>query len=494
MHRRTFVRGSLAVSLLAAQSSRWSLAALRAADTPAMGAGGRQIVLRAADIEDLRAGLRGVLLLPDDAGYDRARRIWNGAFDRRPALIARCAGAADVRRAVDFARSHGLLLAVRGGGHSLSGQSVCDGGLMIDLSGMQSIRVDPVARTVRAEPGVLLGGLDRETQAFGLVTPAGTVSHTGIAGLTLGGGFGRLSRKLGLACDNLLAADVVTADGRLVRAGASEDPDLLWGLRGGGGNFGIVTSFEYRLHPLGRPVLGGPIVYPLEQARAVLRAHADFSLEPPDDIYVDTILTSTPEGNRVLVLDTCYAGAPDAGSAALEPLRRMGKPLQDGTAVLPYVKLQSSGDGAFVPHRNYYVKGGFVRRIEPGLIDEVVGRFEAASLPGASVVFAHIGGAAGRVAPDATAFWQRDARSNMVLFAAWDGEAPAEAHTRWVRATFAATEPFTRGFYVNDVAADDPAARVRANYGGNFARLVALKKRLDPGNLFRLNANIPPQA
>lgn len=500
MRRRTFCGASFAaLASVALPFERLFSAEIPAAkaarDIPAMTGAGKSIALRTGETEDFRAGLRGALLLPDQAGYEEARRIWNGAFDRRPALIARCAGAADVMRSVEFARAHELLTAVRGGGHSLSGQSVCDGGLMIDLSGMRSVRIDPVARTARVEPGVLLGELDREAQAFGLVTPAGTVSHTGVAGLTLGGGFGRLARKYGLACDNLQAADVVTADGKLLHASERENADLLWGLRGGGGNFGVVTSFEFRLHPSTAVLLGGPIIYPFAQAREVLRFYADFSHEPPDEVYADAILTALPDGQRVLVVDTCYAGSIAAGERAFAPLRRLGKPLKDAMAPTPYVTLQTQNDQTFAPGRRYYLKAGFLPRIGPELIDMLLERLKAADSPALAVIFAHIGGAAGRVAPADTAFWHRDARSSANVAAVWSDPAQGEALMELARSTFRAViEPHMRGFYVNDVAPDDPQRRIDANYGENLSRLAALKAKHDPGNLFRLNANVAPRA
>jgi len=272
---------------------------------------GKPGVLTGAEVGDLKGALRGQLLLASDAGYDQARRLWNGSFDRHPALIARCAGAADVMAAVSFARTHQLLLAVRGGGHSLSGQSACDGGLMIDLSLMKSVHVDPEARTARLEPGVLLGQFDREAQSFGLVTTAGTVSHTGAAGLTLGGGFGRLARKFALACDNLIAADVITAAGKYVRASTTENPELLWGLRGGGGNFGVVTSFEYQLHPAGPMMWGGDLEFDLAEAREILKFFQGFAAEAPDELHMDCGLATTPKGG-IVGFNVCYCGEPAA--------------------------------------------------------------------------------------------------------------------------------------------------------------------------------------
>jgi FAD/FMN-containing dehydrogenase len=420
--------------------------------------------------------------------------VWNGAFDRKPALIARCAGAADVTQAVNFARAHELLVAVRGGGHSLSGQSVCDGGLMIDLSPMKAIRVDPLAKTARVEPGVLLGQFDREAQAFGLATTAGTVSHTGAAGLTLGGGFGRIGRKYGLACDNLAAADVVTAGGRFVKTSAKENPDLLWGLRGGGGNFGVVTSFEYQLHPVTPTMLGGALVFPFAQPRALLRSFSDFIAGASDDLYVDAMVVPTPNGQRIIALDVCHCGPAAAAESELAQLRKIGKPLQDGLRPTSYVDLQRSADENYPIGRSYYIKSGFVKAITPQMIDAMVGYLEAAPFPSGVIGFSHHGGAIGRVKPEATAFWHREANHSVMMIGFWDDANGAERNTQWVRGGWKTLEPLTDGFYVNELAHDDTDRRVRGTYGANYSRLAALKKQYDPTNLFRMNANIKPAA
>ncbi|HET6630647.1 MAG TPA: FAD-binding oxidoreductase [Woeseiaceae bacterium] len=459
---------------------------------PALSNAGKQIALPVADVADLGQALRGPLLWPGQDGYDAARHVWNGAFDREPALIARCAGAADVMQAVDFGRGFDLPVAVRGGGHSLSGQSVCEGGLMIDLSPMRSVRVDPEAMTARAEPGVLLHALDAETQSFGLATPAGTVSHTGIAGLTLGGGFGRIARKYGLTCDHLQAADVIDAHGKLVQANEAENAGLLWGLRGGGGNFGVVTSFEYRLHRVQTTMLGGPIIYPLPQAREVLGFFADFALEAPDEINMDAALASGPDGQKVLVIDVCYCGDHAEGERVLAPLRAFRKPVMDGVRPTPYVALQQSHDAMFPVGRKYYVKGAFLHRIEPGLLDVTLEHLQTAP-PGASFVFVHHGGAIGRVKPEATAFWHREARHTVLLQNGWDDPALSEQNVAWARAVWPDIEPYTKGFYVN-LSGGESGERVRHNYGDNYARLQNLKDRYDPGNLFHLNANVVPDA
>jgi FAD/FMN-containing dehydrogenase len=326
MKRREFVASAGSV-----------LTVLAAGAVPATGIAGKQVVLSASDIADLRASLRGQLLTPGQDGYDSARRIWNGAFDKNPALIARCAQATDVSQTVKFARAHGLLVAVRGGGHSLSGQSVCDGGLMIDLSPMQGVQVDPQTKRASAQPGVLLGHFDRETQAHGLATTAGTVSHTGVAGLTLGGGMGRLARKFGYTCDNLLSVDIVTADGRLVKASAHDNPDLFWGLRGGGGNFGVVTSFEYQLHEVAPAMIGGMLIFPFVNARELIGSFADFIDGASDEMYCDCAIVTGPNGQRVIALNACHSGTTAAAEKELAQLRKIGKPIQDGLGASTYV-------------------------------------------------------------------------------------------------------------------------------------------------------------
>lgn len=499
MRRRTFCGAALAGAALGVFPLDRLLATEDNAvgrptgDLPALSGTGKQITLQPSDIEELRGSLRGQLLLPGQDGYDGARKVWNGAFDRKPALIARCAGAADVAQAVTFAREHDLLVAVRGGGHSLSGQSVCDGGLMIDLSRLKGVRIDPVAMTARVEPGVLLGEFDREAQSFGLATPAGTVSHTGIAGLTLGGGFGRIARKYGLSCDNVRSVDLIAASGKLVQAGEKENGDLLWGLRGGGGNFGVVTSFEYRLHAVPTMMLGGLLVYPFEQARDVLDFFSGFAADASDDLYLDATLAFAPDGRKALLLEACYCGRFEDGERELKALREFRKPLQDTVQPTSYVQLQRSGDEIFPVGRRYYLKAGFLRRLDPALLDEAVERFRTAPA-GAAIAIVHHGGAISRVRPDASAFWHREAQHSILLIARWDDPALTRSNSDWVRSTWPAFETFTRGFYVNDLAHDDTAERVRANYGGNYERLLTLKRRYDPANLFRMNANVVPNA
>ena len=494
MRRRTFCAAGLAA--LAAASLPLRRVSAAGAEISAVGLDGRQLTLTPADVADLRAGLRGELLTAGDARYDDARRLWNAAFDRKPALIARCAGAADVMRAVSFASAHGLLTSVRGGGHSLSGQSVCDGGLEIDLSPMHSVHIDPAAKLARVEPGTLIGQFDLEAQAFGLATTAGTAADTGIAGLTLGGGLGRIAPKFGLTIDNFTGAEVVTADGRLLRASASENPDLFWALRGGGGNFGIVTLFEYQLHPVGPMLFGGNLTFPLTGARQLMRGFAEFTATAPEELCATPYFDADAQGTPRLGIEVCYCGPPADGERAVAPLRKLGKPLKDELAAAPYVKLQgATGPVKPNPYGGYF-KGGLVRALTPALIDAVIDYLEAAPPPGLwEISFQPVGGAANRVAPQATAFWNRHAAFDMLVASMWkvpgDG---AQRSTDWVRAGWAKVEPFTEGYYVNlaEAQQDAHAHRIQAAYGDNYPRLAGLKKRYDPSNFFRLNANIKP--
>lgn len=495
MKRRTFVSSALSAAATVWLPARLVRAAT--ADTPAIGRTGKEIVVRGRDIGDLRARVRGQVLTAGEEGYEQARRIWNGAFDRRPALIVRCAGAADVVQAVNFGRTQDLLVAVRAGGHSLSGQSVCDGGLMIDLSPMRGVRVDPIARIARVESGALLGDLDREAQAFGLATPAGRVSHTGAAGLTLGGGFGRLTPRFGLTCDNLRAADVITANGDYVRTSLDDNRELLWGLQGGGGNFGVVTSFEYQLHPVDPMMYGGVLVYPLAKAKELLRFLADFSAKKPDELFVDTMLANLPQVGKALAFSICYSGPPEKGEEVVKPLRQFG-PAMDAVKPARYVDLQSAQDRGSQHGHGYYERSGFLTTLAPDLIDAAVDCLASGQAPGARIMFTgDCAGAFNRVPRDATAFWNRDARFTLIVQGFWQDArdaAASEAHLRWARETFTRLSPYTKGFYVNTLAADDANQRVRATYGDNYTRLVALKRKYDPANLFRRNANIDPAA
>jgi FAD/FMN-containing dehydrogenase len=446
-----------------------------------------------AAIAGFGADLGGELLRPGSAGYEAARRLYNAMIDRRPALIARCSGVADVLRSVRFARETGLRTAIRGGGHNVAGKALCDDGLVIDLARLKGIRVDPARRTVRAEAGVTYGEFDRETQAFGLATTGGLVSSTGIAGLTLGGGLGWLMRKHGLACDNLLSADVVTADGRMLTASAEENPDLFWGLRGGGGNFGVVTSFEYRLHPVG-PVLAGLLIHPLGAAPEVLRSYRDFCREAPDELTAYAALMHSPDdGQPILALMLAYVGDLAEGERVLAPLRRLGPPAADTVGPVSYRALQRNLDPIAPSGLQNYWKSDSLRRLTDEAIDAIVAQYRATPSPLALVIVEQLGGAVGRVGRDATSFSLRDDDFHLVLMARWTDPADSGTNVRWARAFAAALRPFATGAgYVNALSEDD-GDRLEAVYGPEtYRRLIALKDQYDPTNLFRINQNIRP--
>jgi FAD/FMN-containing dehydrogenase len=446
-----------------------------------------------ADIASLRSNVRGELVVAGDARYDEARRVWNGNVDRRPGLIVRCTGAADVQQAVNFARSLGLLVSIRGGGHSAPGYGTNEGGLVIDLSPMKGIRVDPDARTVSAQGGVLWRELDHETQAYGLATTGGTVSNTGITGLTLGGGLGWLMGKHGLTVDNLISADLVTADGEFRKASVKDNPDLFWALRGGGGNFGVVTSFEYRLHPVTQ-VLGGMVIYPLDQARDVLRFYRDFCGTLPDEAEAYAALLTAPQGMPVAALILGYNGPIAEGEKVLAPARRFGKPVADVVAPMPYAARQRMLDEPNAAHGlQRYWRSAFTEQISDGLIDVMVEGASSFSSPLSALLFFHMHGAATRVSPLATAFAPRRTQWDFDAIGQWADAGQSGAHTGWVRALWTKLEPHLKGSaYVNHLAADDRPEKVRASYGDNYARLRALKATYDPKNLFRVNANIAP--
>jgi len=452
-------------------------------------------------VEGLRSRFRGALLRPGEEGYDEARRIWNGAIDRHPALVARCAGADDVACAVRFAREREPLVSVRGGGHAVAGHAVCDGGLMIDLSLMKSVRVDPEARTARAAGGVLWGELDRATQRFGLATTGGIISHTGIAGLTLGGGLGHLMRKHGLTVDNLRAVDLVTAEGEQLHVDAETEPELFWGLRGGGGNFGIATSFEYRLHPVGPMVLGGPIFWPLAEAPEVLRFIRDFAPEAPDELGITIgarlappmpFLPADQYGKPVVIVLPVWAGDIAAGQRVIEPLRSLGTPLAEVVRPVPYLAIQSMLD-AGAPHgMHYYWKSHRLPELSDEVIDVIVGRVESITSPFSQISGWAVGGVVSRTDPDATAVGEREVGFELNVVAAWPPPDPdGPGHTAWVREGWEALRPHSVGVYANFLS-DEGAAGVEAAYGGRLARLTALKDRYDPTNFFRMNANIRP--
>lgn len=458
-------------------------------------------ILGEGTIQELRESIRGEVITPADARYDETRAVWNGMIDKRPALIVRCSGVADVLAAVQFARSQDLELAVRGGGHSLPGFSTSDGGMVVDLSPMKGIRVDPDAHLVVAQGGVTWRELDHETQAFGLALTGGLVSSTGIAGFALGGGIGWLMRKHGLTCDNLVAADLVTADGRLVRASERENPELYWGLRGGGGNFGIVTSFEFRLHRVGPTILAGPIFFPGDQATQILRGYREYTANLPDEMTTLVNLTTAPpvpflpadvHGKKVVAVVGVYAGSPDEGRKLAAPLRQLGTPITDLLGPMPYTMMQSLLDGLFTPGARNYFKAGYLGGLSDEAIDTLV-RFHGPSIsPSSEIHIHHLGGAVARVPDDATAFGQRGAPYLLNIVARWTDPGTDDAQIAWARDLYAAVEPFsTGGTYVNFLSAGDD--RVAAAYGpDNYERLARLKETWDPTNVFRLNQNIRP--
>jgi FAD/FMN-containing dehydrogenase len=444
-----------------------------------------------AVVDEFKAGLRSRVLRPGDEAYDEVRRLWNGMFDRRPAAIVRCAGPADVVGAVKFARQHRLPLAVRGGGHSFPGHSVCDSGLVIDLSPMKGIRVDPVARIARAEAGAKWLDFDYETQAFGLATTGGTASDTGIAGLTLGGGLGWLSSKHGLTVDNLLSADVVLADGRFVTASATEHADLFWGLRGGGGNFGVVTSFEYQLHVVGPTIVGGLVAYPLGNTKDVLRFYREFNEAAPDELTTYAAFVTPPGGETVVALCCCYSGPVDKGEEVVRPLKRFGRPAQDQLGPMPYVALQRIFDEGFPTGSCYYTKGAFLVDLTDAAIDIFAEYAASKPSPLSGVLVQTVRGAAARVPSDAMAFAHRGLPYAPVIAAQWLEAVDADKNIVWAREFGRALEAFAGGAYVNDLSHDD-MDRVRTAYGANYQRLAVLKKKYDPENLFHLNPNIKP--
>ena len=509
IRRRQFLGAAAAVAVALPARRLWADAATAGAipDTlAAVGSSGKPVALSAADIKDFRASLRGQLLLAKDTDYDKVRRLWNGAFDRHPALIARCKVPADVVQAVNFARTHALLTAVRSGGHSISGQSCCDGGLMIDLSPMRGIQVDAAHRTAKVEGGVLLGELDEANQKHGLATPLGTAADTGIAGLTLGGGQGRLMRKLGLSCDNLLSLDVVTADGKQLHVTAQENPDLFWALRGGGGNFGIVTNFEYQLHPLAHQVLAGGKLFPLSQARSVFKAMLDMAEHASDDYYITGgITTVTPDPSlppglkpgRYFAVEAVYSGDPKDSEKYLASLAKLGKPLLDTFGMKNYVDAQKGPTGAsppaLPPGLGVYIKSGYPRSIPDALIDAILHAAETGPEWLGGIGVGPLAGAVARVKPDATAYWHREAQWDLILDGEWTDHTQDAHNTAVLRDLWKVFEPFTNGYYVNTEPSADER-RLRETYGENYPRLVQLKNKYDPTNLFRLNANIRPTA
>jgi hypothetical protein len=496
MDRRHFLQSTVAAGIAAALPFRATLAELTevTGEVAAVTGAGADIAIERAAVQELSDSLRGNLLMPGNAAYDVARRVLNRSIDRHPALIVQPTGVADVQNAVNFARERELLLAVKCGGHSYSGKSTCDGGMQIDLSTYRNCRIDRSARRAYVAGGSLLGELDREAMAQGLVTPAGTVSHTGVGGLTLGGGFGRVARRFGLSLDNVASLDIVTADGQFRHASAEENPELYWGLLGGGGNFGIVTSFEFKLHPMQRQVMGGDIVFPIERSRDILSAYAELCVSAPDDLYLDGYL-SQPRGGEpgVAGMHVCYSGPANKFDQVMAPIRALGKPVFDGIAPIDYVAIQQSWDNTDPRNEGQYLKSGFVNEFPTELTDKLLDGFEPDPERSTQVYFQHSGGAIGRVAADATAFAHRKSVANMIQVISWDLGSDPAPHIDYVRDYWSSVEDLTDGWYTNETA-DEPQRVRNANYQGNYQRLLALKKQYDPTNLFRLNANIDPRA
>jgi FAD/FMN-containing dehydrogenase len=457
--------------------------------------------LQTSLIKELKGEFKGEILLPGDGAYESARKIWNAMIDKRPAVIARCASTSDVVSGVNFARNNGLLLAVRGGGHNIAGNAMCDDGIVIDLSMMKAAHVDPAGRRVTIEGGATLADLDAATQVHGLATPTGINSTTGIAGLTLGGGFGWLSRKYGMTVDNLESAEVVTAAGEVLRASATEHPDLFWALRGGGGNFGVVTRFEFRLHPVGPDLLSGLIVYPISEAKSVLQQYREFIAKAPEELSVWPVLRLAPplpflpesvHGKGIIALALIYAGDPKQGELLIDPLRTFGHPLGEHVGVQPYLAWQKAFDPLLTPGARNYWKSHNFSTLKDGLFDIVIEYIGKLPSPQCEIFFGAIGCATTRPAPDSAAYAHRDAQFVMNVHGRWEDPADDKRCIGWARDYFNATMPFASGgVYVNFLTADE-GDRVRSAYGQNYGRLAQVKHKYDPDNLFRMNQNIKP--
>ena len=453
-------------------------------------------------LDNLKAQLRGPLLLPAEPGYDEARSIWNAMIDRRPAAIARCLGVADVVNAVNFARQHGLTLSIKGGGHNISGLAVCEGGLMLDLSLMRGVWVDPAARTARAQGGCLLGDLDRETQLHGLAAVLGFVSNTGIAGLTLGGGFGYLTRRYGWSCDNVLSMEVVTADGHIVQASPDDNADLFWGLRGGGGNFGVVTSFQYRLYPVGPEVVAGAIAWPADCAGEVLDLYRRLASEAPPELTLVAAMRMAPpapwlpkavHGQPIVAVFACDSGPAAEAEKRVAALKAFGKPVGDIVQRRTYLSQQSLLDATQPKGRRYYWKSEWLPGVEPDLLASVREHAGRMPSPHSLIVVFPVDGALNRLPADYSAMGNRDASGTLVINAGWERAEDDGANIAWARAGWQEMRRFsTGGTYINFQTEDEGAERIHAAYGQNYARLAQVKRRWDPENLFRMNKNIAP--
>ncbi len=496
LSRRQFARSALAAAVATslpasrAWSALLSLSGRVDGDIVAVTGDGARVTLPSADVAAHADGLRGNLVLRGHAAYDPARRVLNRQMDKFPALIVQPRGAADVKLAVDFARASNLLVAVKCGGHSPSGSSTCNDGMLIDLSLLRGVQVDADARIARVAGGSLLGDLDHEAMAHGLVTTAGTVSHTGVGGLTLGGGFGRVARRFGLSLDNVRGVEIVTARGEILHANPDENQDLYWAVRGGGGNFGVVTAFDFDLHPMQREVIGGVLAFPLEQARQVLEFYSGYASEAPDELYLSCGVQAGPDGSAV-GFNICYSGEASRFDSIRRTLRSIGTPRVDPLRAMDYVARQKSGDLEESRALGLYTKTGFIPSLPTPLIDAIVYGFEAHPQRSTNMGFQHSGGAIARVEPDATAFPHRQIIATMLLNSQWDASVDSEPHIAWCREYWRSLEPHTRGFYTND-AIEESQRQIDDNYAANLPRLVTIKTRHDPTNLFRLNANVVP--
>ncbi len=457
--------------------------------------------LSVTQIQGLKENVAGEVLVPGQDAYESARKIWNAMVDKHPALIVRCAAHLDVVHAVNFARDNGLVLAIRSGGHNIAGSAMCDGGLVIDLSQMKAVSVDPEQRRVSIESGLTLADIDAATQACGLATPVGINSTTGVAGLTLGGGFGWLSRKYGLTIDNLVSAEVVIATGEVLRTSATEHPDLFWALRGGGGNFGVVTHFEFQLHPVGPDVLSGLIVYPIAEAKSVLQQYREFIAQAPDALSVWVVLRKAPplpflpdsvHGTGIIALAVFYADDPQQGEPLVEPLRKFGTVLGEHVGVQPYTAWQQAFDPLLTPGARNYWKSHNFSTLDDGLFDVVIQYIDTLPSPQCEIFFAALGGVTSQPSPDSTAYAHRDARFAMNVHGRWDDSADDQRCIDWARDFFEASAPFASGsVYVNFLSADE-GDRIRNAYGVNYDRLAQVKRKYDPENLFCTNQNIQP--
>ncbi|MDP6441712.1 MAG: FAD-binding protein [Candidatus Poseidoniia archaeon] len=494
MKRREFFKSAV-VSLAAVSYPSWKGYAddnTIPIEIPAVTGSRQPIAIERIAVEEFRKSLNGRLLLPEDDDYQVARLVRNRSIDKRPALIAQCRNSEDVQACVNFAHHYQLLTAVKCGAHSVSGKGTCDGGLLIDLSPLQGVSVNPTKRRIFVTGGSLLGRLDEATLPLGLGTTAGTVSHTGVGGLTLGGGFGRLGRRFGLTLDNLKSVEIVTADGQLRYADAEENSELFWGVRGGGGNFGVVTMFEFQLHPMNPKVVGGRITYSFSQVKDLLKFYGEHSVNAPVELYYDPVIFAPPMGfDKMVYFDVCYSGPLDQAEKVLKPLYSAGKVLKDNLETIDYMTLQKSGDDDDPRGASQYLKGGFITDVTSGLIDTLVDNLEAHPTRGSMAFFQQSGGAINEVPADTTAFPHRYANSNLITGSFWPYGVDTAPHIEWSRRYWRKVDKFTKGFYTVDEFSESQQ-QVNKNFLGNYDRLVKIKNQYDPTNLFRLNANIKP--